>query len=352
MIKQISKTVVFAILVAYFAMASLFFFNYGLPSLEGKIPQQMYSDSTTWENVTKYGLDAENIELIGIGGNLLGPALVLLAFNFDRIFIHFFNVLIMLLSFLIVLRNFPVNRLYFLLAFLSSPLLFFSLFGVNKEIFVLLATVCLAVLIRKRSWTWFFLTLTVSLLARWQFAFFVILVFWATSVMNPFRAKRGLTLAMLVGVITIAYPLLSTDLLGTVEQISIEGADTAMMGASGIYEKMQNIQRSFGYFLVVVPKALQLFFGLIPQISLSPDDFWNGFVLPAQCISYAGLILAAIFTRKLTVENDFFYLICIFLVVFVVTPVFAPRYLYPVAVLLAIWVSSLDSPRRRGNSPL
>ena len=345
--RQISTSIEFAILVAYSTIAILFFYNYGLPSLAGDIPLQMYSDSTVYEEWALSGIAAGNITLVGVGGNLLGPVLVLTVFNFDRNYIHFFNIAVMLLSYLIVRRNIPVNRLYLLLGLLSSPLLFFSLFGVNKEIFALLTAACLAVSIRKRTWGWVLATLAASILARWQLSVFVAVMFFATSVLNPFRAKRALTLAILVGAISIVYPIFSAGPLEQIDLISIEGAaDRASIGASGTYEKMQSIQRSYGYFLVLIPKMLQLSFGLIPQISLvDVNDFWNEFVLPAQCISYAVLALAALLTRRLTVENDVVFLICMFMVFFVVTPVYAPRYLYPAAVLLAIFVSSHQSPK-------
>lgn len=338
--KQISIPLAFAILVVYAAIASILFFHYGLPSLEGTIPLQMYSDSVTYEQAADaFG---PGNELVSIGGNYLGPVLLLRFFEFNRVSIHFFNLSIIFLSVLIVFKNIDVNRGIFLLGVLTSPLLFFSTFGVNKEIFLLPLSICLLIFLQNRSAIWFILSIVAAIFVRWQMVIFVLFVFFATGNLNIFQNKRWLTIIIFALVITIAYPALVSGPLEAIELISIEGAqDEIGSHASGVYSKMQEIQRSYGYFLVAVPKTIQLLIGVLSRFSIASIelDFWNNFVIMAQSLHNLLLIGLAFFYRKLDISVDSFFLICIFAVVFAVTPVFAPRYFYPISIWLALWLA-------------
>lgn len=344
MIKKISISLAAAILITYAVIASALFFEYGLPSLKGEIPEQLYSDSVTYEqaaNIPELGND-----LVSIGGNYLGPLIVLQFFDSNRISIHFFNISIILLSVLIGFRHLNVNRGIFLIGILSSPMLLFSTFGVNKEIFLLPLAICLLVYLKERTLIWLVLSLIAAIFVRWQMAIFVLLITLVTSNINPFQKKRLLTLIILVGTLSIAYPLFLSGPLGVIENISIEGAqDELGSKASGIYSKMQGIQRSYGYFLVVIPKTLQLLVGFLSRFSIASIhlDFWNNFVIMFQCLHNLLLIGCTIFCKKFDLSNDNLFLICVFAVMFSITPVMAPRYLYPIAIWLALWLASKNT---------
>ncbi len=346
--RRLSNPLVFTILIVYSVIASILFFQYGLPSLEGKISQQMYSDSVTYEEAAD-ALGPDD-KLITIGGNYLGPLLVLRFFDFNRIVIHYFNLSIIFCSILIAFRYLNVNRGILLLAVLSSPLLLFSTFGVNKEVFLLPLSVCLAVFLQRRKAIWLVLAIVTALFVRWQMVLFVLLVFLVTSKLNIFHAKRWTILAVLTVAIAIAYPTLVSGPLEEIEQISVEGAqDEIGTEASGVYPTMQEIQRSYGYVLVVIPKTTQLLVGLLSRFSVSAIelDFWNNFVLMSQSLHNLFLIGLAFSYRRFTFSEDYFFLICIFAIMFAVTPVFAPRYFYPIAIWLALWLSSKNSRSRR-----
>ena len=349
--RRLSNPLVFTILIVYSVIASILFFQYGLPSLEGKIPQQMYADSVTYEEAAD-ALGPDD-RLITIGGNYLGPLLVLRFFDFSRIAIHFFNLSIIFSSVLVAFRHLNVNRGIFLLAVLSSPLLLFSTFGVNKEIFLLPLSVCLAVFLQRRKAIWLVLAIITALFVRWQMVLFVLLVFSVTSKMNIFHAKRWTILLVLTVAIAIAYPTLVSGPLEAIEQISVEGAqDELGTEASGVYPRMQEIQRSYGYVLVVIPKTTQLLIGLLSRFSLAgiEVDFWNNLVIMSQSLHNLLLIVVAFVHRRFTFSEDYFFLICTFAIMFAVTPVFAPRYFYPIAVWLALWLASKDAVSRMRTS--
>lgn len=345
--KQISISLSYSILAMYCVMAVVLFFSYGLPSLEGQISQQLYSDTITYEEAAHSS--ALDDELVSIGGNYLGPVLVLWLFDFNRILIHLFNLSILFFSAVIAFRHLNIDRSIFLVAILTSPLLFFSTFGVNKEIFLLPLSVCLLVYFQNRRLIWLALSLFLAFFARWQLVLFVLLVFLATSKITPFSKKRGWILIGLIGLLSIIYPFLASEIFTSIEQISIEGAeDEVGSQASGVYPKMQEIQRSYGYFLVVIPKTMQLLIGFLGRFSIESIelDFWNNFVIMAECLHNLFLLGFVFIFRKLDLSDDHFFLICFFAAVFALTPVFAPRYFFPIGIWLALWLAS------RGTSPI
>lgn len=338
--KQLSISLSIGIVVVYLVIASVSFFLYGLPSLEGSIPEQLYSDSITYEQI------AINIQpddaLISVGGNYLGPVLLLRLFDFNRVMIHYFNLLIVFFSALLVFKLFNVNRGIFLVALLSSPLLFFSTFGVNKEILLLPVSIFLLLYLQRRSGFWLIFSLGTAFIVRWQIVVFVLLVFVIASKVNPIYKRRWLSLIILTGVISLAYPILASGPLEALQQVSVEGAlDEAGTQASGIYPKMQEIQMSYGYFLVVIPKSIQLLVGLLTRFSTGSIqlDFWNNFVIMFQSLHNLLLLGFVFFYKKIDMSENCFYLVCLFAVIFAVTPIFAPRYFFSVTIWLALWLA-------------
>jgi hypothetical protein len=344
----VQMPVVVAALLLYAAFASVFFFSYGLPSLNGEIPQQMYADTLTYETAAlNWG---EENELVAIDGNYLGPVTVLALFDHNRILVHAFNLILLVVSVAVALSRLEVNRTVFLLAFLSSPLLLFSTIGVNKEIFLVPLSLFLAVYMREQRLRWLLLSLVFAVLARWQLMVFVVALYMVNLPFNPLRGRRFRLLIMLLAAITVAYPILASGLLEAVEAISIEGGMQESGSASGIYPLMQSIQRSYGYFLVVVPKALQLLFGYLTRFSLEgiSEDFWNAFVIMSQSAHNLLLLVLCLVLRKRRLANDMFFLICMFSIIFATTPVFGPRYFFPVGIWLALWLAQTTEAKADG----
>lgn len=342
---QLNILFAFAILLAYLIVASALFFMYGLPSLEGEIPQQMYSDSITYERAAEADSEAE-LELFSISGNYMGPVLVLRIFDSNRVLIHLFNLSILLLSGLIAFRYLNINRVVFLIALLSSPLLLFSTFGVNKEIFLLPVSICLLIYLQNRSFGWLFASLLLAFFVRWQVVIFVLLVMMIVGNMSPFQQRRGWALIVFLAAMTVAYPILSTDVLQTIDQISKDGAEAELdRNSSGVFAMMQEIQRSYGYFIVVIPKTIHLLIGLLGRFSIESIelDFWNSFVIMSKCVHNLILIVVVLFCRKFSLSDNYFFLICLFAAMFAITPIYAPRYLFPISIWLALWVASNEN---------
>ena len=352
--RQISIPLACVILVVYTVVSTFLFFSYGLPSLEGEIPQQMYSDAITYE-IAAASLELGD-ELVAVDGNYLGPVLLLKTFSFSRIAIHFFNLSLILLSGIVAFNFLELNRGKFIIYIFSSPLLLFSTFGVNKEIFLLPFSVFLLIFLQRRTVIWFIFAIITGIFVRWQIVVFALLVLFIASDLISFNVKRSVALVILVAAISIAYPMFAMEAFATIEQISVEGAlDERGSQASGLYSMMQEFQRSYGYFLVVIPKTLQLLIGLLSRFSLAEIelDFWNNFVIMFQSLHNFVLLGLVVFYKKFDLSNNCLFLICIFAIVFGLTPVFAPRYLYPISIWLAIWLALPTSTpiNKVGNLP-
>jgi hypothetical protein len=201
----------------------------------------------------------------------------------------------------------------------------------------------LLVYLQRRTIIWLAFCLLLAFFVRWQMVIFILLVSAVTSKINPLQKKRGWILIILIGLVSIAYPILVSEILESIEQVSIHRTyDEDDPQVSGAYPKMQEIQRSYGYFLVVIPKTIQLLFGFLGRFSIESieSDFWNNFVIMGQCLHTLILFCIAPAYRKIDLSEDCLFLICIFAVMFAATPIFAPRYFYPVAIWLALWLAS------------
>lgn len=342
MMKKISSPLFNVILLLYSCLAMVIFYHYGLPSLKGEIPQQLYSDSVTYELAAKLGLEESAIE---IGGNYFGPLLIINIFSGNRLAIHLFNLLIVLITLNIASRNLELNNSLLTTFILSSPLLFFSTLAINKEIFLLPYTVLLAIYLNRRTTLVFIGVLFFGFIVRWQLAIFSVLVWFLTSRLNPIADKRKTTLFWFVSVVSICYPFISSELFNAIEAISVEGAqDELGSNASGAYATMQEIQRSFGYIFVFIPKTFQLLVGPITRfdINLIQLDFWNNFIMMLQYAHNIILIAFVAMKKKFNIKNNYLFLMVIYSMFFALSPVFNMRYMFPIIFWAALWISSDD----------
>jgi hypothetical protein len=77
---------------------------------------------------------------------------------------------------------------------------------------------------------------------------------------------------------------------------------------------------------------------------LQPSDFYND-VWQLLHSTTLLIVFALLFrARRLSLGNDLIYLSVIYVVVFAITPIYTPRYFYPVYVL---WAAALCAPARR-----
>ena len=301
---------------------------------------QFYADSVTYEKTFRG--DVGNVssaqDLVASDRNYLGPLLLLRLVAGNRWGVLALNCLFFAYGVLLVARIYPLRRPLLVGLLGTCPLLFSSLIAVNKEIFLFLAVCLLMYGLRSRRFWALGAAAIVGLLARWQAAVFVIVFLSMYSTINPFRERRLLCLILLVTALTVVYPSMRV-VFAAADQIGAEGALTNE--GSGIYSRMIEIQNSYGYFLIVIPKTLQAIFGPLAKVGqMFPwKDFYNDVMLVWQAAMTLGLLVALVVTGRFRLKNELIYASLVYCVIFALTPVYAPRYFFAVYVLWAIALS-------------
>jgi len=328
------------LLWVYIAAAVAFFFTLGIAILDEELPYQFYADSVTYEKMAAGEFDAqlEGESLVSVGANYLGPVLLLRAVNGSRVAILVLNILVFVVGFKLLARFVPLDRRLLFLVLGLNPMTFASLLSINKEI-IAYATVCLLVgFMGTRRLRWLLPALVLSIFSRWQLTAFVIAVALAFSFLNPLRRYPLATLALATLALTVIYPQLG----GVLDLVSENAASGAPIGnQSGIYQQMVAIQDSYGYILVVIPKTLQAMFGIIGRLSNfgDPDDFYNMVFVALHSVALAAVFIALLVTGRFRLRDPLVFGSLLFCVLFSLSPVYAPRYYYPVYVLWACALS-------------
>lgn len=334
---RVSTVAIAAVVLA--AMA--FLAAIGNRVLDGDVVSfQFYADSVTYEKTFRgdVGSVSSAQDIVAADRNYLGPLLLLSIVGGNRWGVLGLNCLLFASGVLLLAKVYPLRRPLLVGLLATSPLLFSSLISVNKEIFLFLAVCLLMYGLPRRSFLAIGAAMVTALLARWQAVVFVVVFMSMYSGVNPLRQHRLLSLALLVAVLTLVYP--STRIIfAAADQIGAEGALTNE--GSGIYSRMIEVQNSYGYFLIVIPKTLQVIFGPLFKVGqMFPwKDFYNDVMLVWQAVMSLGLLVALMATGRFRLSNDFVYASLVYCVIFALTPIYAPRYFFAVYVLWAIAMS-------------
>ncbi len=320
-------------LAIYIACSLLAFVLVAIPALEGELDLQFYSDSVTYENFARQM--SLGLGLVTVGGNFLGPVVIFKALGYNRLLVVLFNVVCLLVAFRLFVTAFPLDRRRFFLYLAISPLLFVSLLSLNKEIVSLPALAFFAGYVERRRLLYLIPALALSFLVRWQFTLFMLVFVLLDSPLNPFRRMRLVTLVLL----TLAVSVLYVRYLGTFEAIDKVASIAAKenVEGSGLYSQLIAVQNSYGYFLVFLPKTLQQMVGMLFRVPRGHEQFifFVNVIMLLQAWVTAFLMVRAWLLRRYVLADNLFYLGCVFAVVFALSPIYAPRYFFPIYVLLA-----------------
>jgi hypothetical protein len=332
------------VLLLYLSGAVVFFVRVAQPVLRGDLDFQFYADSATYVKMAEE--DAPLQDLLQVGLNALGPVLLLRALHSDPVLVFVFNVAAFLAAYRILRSSSAAaDPLYLALALAASPVMFSSLMSINKEILALLVISLLAAHHSTGRRSYFVAGLLLSPLIRWQLTVFALVSAALRS--GPLRRHRALALGGLVIACSIGYPLMRAGVFQQLDDIAQAGA-LEQIGGSGLYARFVALQNRGLYFLVVVPKVLHLFVGLISRVGqmLQPTDVYNNLVATSQAIANLAIsALALLLWRigRLRLDSHPFFLGLVFAVIFGLSPIYSPRYLFPVYVLLALSVAESAS---------
>jgi hypothetical protein len=203
----------------------------------------------------------------------------------------------------------------------------------------LLAMSLLVAWVYKRLWMYFFLAFCISFLVRWQLALFVVVIGYALSPFNPIRRNRALFLCGLLVAISVAY-LFVGDSFNSVNDNAQRGA--ALDEGSGIYTIFNSAQQKGFYFLVFIPKALHAMYGLIFRIGNVSDfsDVYNNVVITLHCLISFLFFILIIVSKRFRLADDLIFLAVVYCSIFVLTPIYSPRYFYPVFIVSCLVLST------------
>lgn len=328
--------------VALFLLLSLpFFVLVARPVLHGVLDFQFYMDSPTYHAAADQ-MDVGR-SLIAISSNLFGPVVIIKALGGSYTLIYLFNGGLFVLTYLLVIRSFPVDRLRFVIVMCAAPLTFTSLFSVNKEIVAVFVSLLFAASYAKNRPAWRWIAIGVAILARWQMVVALLIAAVLLGALNPLRRHRLPTLICLLAAISVVYPLLG---LGVLEEVSAVADNRLDFQGSGLFPLFIQIQNHVGgYLLVFVPKALHLFVGMVRRSDhlFEPEDVMNNTILWFQSVAQLTVLSFVLFTRRLRLSSDVVYLAVLIAAVITLSPIFSTRYLLPVYALFAV---SLAMPKR------
>ena len=335
----------------YLCACAVFFESVVKPSLEHGDRFHVGADSAGYLDVAGFNPSGRWVPmstgtaLVTVGGNYLGPVLeARVTKSLEGIALVNIGLFLTALYCASKLPGVSLECLVFLL--LMDPTLTFALLTANKEIFALLGAVLFVhyVSTNKRSVISLVILIAVSLLARWEQAFVTIVALCFESEASPLRGRRKLALLLTALTITFTYPLIVrtglVDLSGMIDFAS----------AGNLGPKLNAVQASFGFLLILVPKVLLNLFGhlLSPGMFLGdfltgdPLDIQNYMVIPLHTLATFVVLTAIVVKHKWDLRKPTIYWCAIYLLVTAVSPVIQPRYQYSVYVILAVELSGLS----------
>lgn len=316
---------------------AVFLHRVGIDALDGFNELQFFADSQTYHSFARGDLPRFNglRDAIGVGSNLLGPLLILGLAGDNYYAVLAFNAVLFFVAVLAIARAAGVDPFHLALLLVVNPLTISSLLSINKEIIGLAFLAVLLNALRARSLPLLALAFVVALLVRWQLSLFVLVLAGCLLVAGRDGVRRAWCLVGAVLAFSVMYVAMAGVFSGV--QNNFESAALDYQG-SGVFTSMVEWQKLGLYWAVFPIKALHLMFALGLRLDrlLQPASMYNEVWQLLHSTALLALSVAALALGRLRLRNDLVFIAAVYLVVFVVTPIFAPRYLYPVYVLLAV----------------
>ena len=314
------------------------YFAYVQPWIAGITEIRIGADSDHYWEVIRQMSTGGSTNLVSLTGNFLGP--VLLGATLKTGFaVMCFNVLVFGLAMKVAASIPQLNKALFGFLMLANAELLPALTTLNKEIFALLASVLIAKYFYsdRPSKLLLLFAVVASIAARWEQA--MILLLFIAIRHSPLRTRPKLTLALLIGLITVTYPV-AFRVLGVDPEIF-----AGILENGNLIVKLNSIQSAYGFPVVVLPKMLMTVAGKLAKPSyLLQGEFLQGdFADPQQdifqplgCAAFLIVLAWCAFKRRLTLRKPLIVLSAITMIITAVTPFIQPRYTYGTYVWLCV----------------
>lgn len=338
----------------YLLACAFLFLQYVGPSVMGENQLRIGADTDTYMAASKAlssgGSNAASLPvLISFQGQILGPVLEG-ALTGTAANIALANALLFIIGLTYASRLPGVQLESFLPLIVINPITTISILTLNKEIF---ATLSIILFIRylangHRGRILLGVSLFTGLLARWQHPLIMLLFLGMEHRRSPLRNRHRMGTLAVIGCITVIWPLLLRT--GVVEMASL--LDVAENAQSASLPVLNQIQASFGFPLVLVPKIVGNLFGVPWKVlgdllgGTDYSDIQVRLVSPMQNLLSLALFLYAGYRGILKLRRPLTYLMVLYIIVSAASPIFQPRYEYPVYVLLCLDIAGLQLPLR------
>ena len=347
---RISSIKLLLLLTAFALLGGVFLYLVGIDAINEKNPFQFFSDSNTYHRT--YAGEAKNFDgtLISVSGNYLGPLLILNLLGGDPYLVMLLNVSIYFASLLRITTLLKLEPLKVGLLLLLSPMTISSLLSVNKEIFIFPFIAFALTGYIRRSFTAIVLAMLFSIVARWQLtAFYLVMLMISATPVRIFK-RRGTVLIVTLLAASALYLVMQRLLEPVIAavELSIENYDE---GGSGLFEVFLGYQKQGLYFLIFPLKALHLLFASAIRLrQIDESNIYNHLFVAAHCAVTLLVFAGLLWRRALRLRSDLIFATAVFLTVFCLSPIYAPRYLYAVFVIwmlvLAGAPQEIREPRR------
>jgi len=333
--------VVIGLFVLYLSVCVGLLFETIAPVADFPVTPNIAADSNTYWAYSglKKNRDVDE-SLAGLG--VLGPVVqaLILRTDFNVMLCNFF----LFTSCLWLMRWMPeFDRATFLLLMMANPVLIASLTTLNKEIFALTSVVYFIAYTRAQRFRLLllFAALALSLAARWQQTFILLLFLAYESRHSPLRRHRRAGLVVTLVGFSIGYALINRLVPSFFQALLAQ----AQAGRTILI--LDTIQANFGFPLVVLPKILMDCLGhfVTPWYFVGEylgEDFTNWhdqIFINVHCLLVTSLLLVLFFTGKLRLRHAAAYLLALYLLMIAVSPMVQPRYEYAAYVLLCLEAS-------------
>jgi len=261
------------------------------------------------------------------------------------------NIYIFTHSIIYITRLLKLDPFKVALMLLMSPLTVSTLLSVNKEIFVFPFLAFALNGYMRRSISAIALALMISVLVRWQFLGFYLLMLLLSSRLRLVHS-RYVVLVWLLSGISFVYLLIQPWIMPvlTTAKASFENYDG---GGSGLFELLLGYQDQGLYFLIFPIKAFHLLFAMGFKVAkiFNSVDIYNDFFVGVHCAISFLVFVIMLKRRRFTMRSDLIFASIIFLVTFCVTPIYAPRYLHFVFVVWIFVLAGAPSTLPRRSKP-
>ena len=349
MIFRTRSDIMAAWMLLFAAFGMFFLLVIGAAALRDQDIFQFYADSITYLNIYDGDLEIAGGSVIGVANNYLGPMVILGLAHGNVYVVALLNILIFTWSVAAISRVLKLDAPKLAGLLMLSPLTMSSLLSVNKELFFFPFLAFALIAHARRSVVFVLLALAVSMLFRWQLLMYYVLLLGMLKAPRLVR-NRGVLVLLLLAAISAIY-VIALDLIEPVLSVA-EASISDFEGGSGLFEKTLDLQKQGLYFLIFPVRAVHLLFGMGLRFGsiLAPTDIYNDVFVSLHCLASLVLLVVVVRQKRLSLRADLIFAGMVFLVLFCISPIFAPRYLYPVYVVLALTAVGAPASLPHGRS--